>query len=392
MPKRVAIVGGGWAGLAAAVRSVQSGHNVTVFEAARCLGGRARSVDVTLPSGVTVALDNGQHVLLGAYRQTLDLMQTVGVDLNAALTKLPVRLSTFQTQRWRFLDYVSLARSLAGWLLQGFSCPASVTVLALSKNASKRVIKDLIEPLCLSALNTTLAEASGRVFLRVLKDAFTSQSYVWTGGRYASSDMLIPKVDLGRVFPSLAGSWLRARGARVRLGERITSLQPLQSEFDHVVIATSPWEAVRLVRDLAPDWATGVDALAYRAIATVYVQAPVDFKLSKPMLALPSDAEHPAQFVFQRAEAKGLLVFVVSDAKGEREELERLVLAQGGAILGVALKPVLSIVEKRATFACSAQMKRPSKLVLEGLSVVGDYVDGPYPSTIEGAILSATQP
>jgi hydroxysqualene dehydroxylase len=391
MPKRVAIVGGGWAGLASAVRSVQSGHNVTVFEAARCLGGRARSVDVALPSGVTVALDNGQHVLLGAYRQTLDLMQTVGVDLSAVLTKLPVRLSTFQTQHWRLLDYVSLARSLAGWLLQGFSCPESVTVLALSKNASKRVMKDLIEPLCLSALNTTPAEASGRVFLRVLKDAFTSQSYVWAGGKFASSDMLIPKVDLGALFPSFASAWLQSKGADVRLGERVISLASLQNEFEHVVIATPPWEAARLVRDLAPDWAVSVDALAYRAIATVYAQAPVDFQLSKPMLALLSDAEHPAQFVFQRAEAKGLLAFVVSDAKGEREEIERLVLAQGGAILGVALKPVLSILAKRATFACSAQMKRPSKLALEGLSVVGDYVDGPYPSTLEGAILSAIQ-
>jgi hypothetical protein len=80
---------------------------------------------------------------------------------------------------------------------------------------------------------------------------------------------------------------------------------------------------------------------------------------------------------------------VVSDAKGEREEIERLVLAQGEAILGVALQPVITIVEKRATFACVAQMKRPAKLALAGLSVVGDYVDGPYPSTIEGAVLGA---
>jgi hypothetical protein len=250
---------------------------------------------------------------------------------------------------------------------------------------------DLIEPLCLSALNTAPDEASGRVFLRVLKDAFTSKSYVWASGKYASSDMLIPKVDLGRIFPSHASYWLQARGACVLLAERVTSLLPLQKEFDHVVIATPPWEAARLLRDIAPDWAASVDALQYRAIATVYAQAPADFELSKLMLALPSDAQNPAQFVFSRAEAKGLLAFVVSDAVGEREELERLVLTQGQAILGVALQAVSTIVEKRATFACTAQMKRPAKLVLAGLSVVGDYVDGPYPSTIEGAVLSAAQ-
>ena len=379
--KSIALIGAGWAGLAAAVRAVQAGHTVTIFEASRSLGGRARSVEVTLPNGESVTLDNGQHVLLGAYRETLDLMQTVGVDLNAVFTRLPISLKTFQTQRWHFWDYVSLARTLAEWLLRGFSCPEATTVMTLSQKTSKRVMADVIEPLCLSALNTAPAEANGRVFLRVLKDAFASR---------ASSDMLIPKVDLGSVFPSHAGSWLQARGAHVRLGERVTSLEQLQSDFDHIVIATPPWEAARLLRDLAPDWAASVDALEYRAIATVYAEAPVDFELPTPMLALPSDAQNPAQFVFRRAEAKGLLAFVVSAATGEREELERLVFAQGEAKLGVALRAVSTIVEKRATFACTAQMKRPAKLALAGLSVVGDYVDGPYPSTIEGAVLSAT--
>lgn len=380
--KSVAIVGGGWAGLAAATRAVQAGHNVTIFEASRSLGGRARAVDVTLPNGESITLDNGQHVLLGAYRETLDVMQTVGVDLNAVLTRLPISLKTFQTQRWHFGDYVSLIRTLTGWLLRGFSCPESTTVLGLSKTASGRVMKDLIVPLCLSALNTSPTEASGRVFLRVLKDAFSSRT---------SSDMLIPKVDLGCIFPGHASSWLQARGAHVRLGTRVTALLPLQSEFDHVVIATPPWEAARLLRGIEPDWAANVDALEYRAIATIYAKAPDYFKLSKPMLALASDAQNPAQFVFSRTEAEGLLAFVVSDSAGEREELERLVLAQGEVNLGVALQPVITIIEKRATFACTASMKRPAKLSLAGLSVIGDYVDGPYPSTIEGAVLSAAQ-
>ena len=398
--QRIAVVGAGWAGLAAAVRAVQGGHRVTVLEASRSLGGRARGVEVTLPSGERLRLDNGQHVLLGAYAQTLTLMETVGIDLDAVFTRLPVKLGLLQTQRWSLWDYLSLARMAAGWCLQGFSCPQGTTVLTLCKQASPRVMADVIEPLCLSALNTAPFEASGCVFLRVLKDAFWRQ-----GGRYKSSsikssdikssDMLIPKVDLSTLFPDLAAHWLCSQGADVQLGVRIVDLEALQNQFDHVVIATPPWEAARLLRKLAPAWAASVDALAYRAIATVYAQAPDDFDLISPMRAMASDAGHPAQFVFQRREThsscKRLLAFVVSDAPSDRAALERLVLAQGEAALGVALRPVMTIVEKRATFACTAQMTRPAKLALAGLSVVGDYVEGVYPATIEGAVLSALQ-
>ncbi|HKB61244.1 MAG TPA: FAD-dependent oxidoreductase, partial [Burkholderiales bacterium] len=72
---RVAVVGAGWAGLAAAVTLAEQGVPVTVFEASRSLGGRARRVSVD-----GVDLDNGQHVLIGAYRETLRLMRKVGAD------------------------------------------------------------------------------------------------------------------------------------------------------------------------------------------------------------------------------------------------------------------------------------------------------------------------
>ncbi len=403
--KNVAIVGAGWAGLAAAVRAVQAGHRrVTLFEASRSLGGRARTIQVTLPNGQTLTLDNGQHVLLGAYRETLGLMQTVGVDLPAALTQLPVKLALLKTQPWSLWDYASLARTTLDWMLRGFSCAPDVTVRKLCLHASARVMQDVIEPLCVSALNTATSEASGRVFLLVLKDAFLGKGFVYSGGacksgEYASSDMLIPKMNLGTLFPDTAGAWLQAKGAHLRLGQRVLELQPLQTEFDHVVIATPPWEAARLLRPLAPEWCADVDALTYRAIATVYAKAPDDFLLPRPMLALScsaaTSAQNPAQFVFAPSQAQGLLAFVVSDANsglwGERSELERLVLAQGQARLGVTLQAVTTIVERRATFSCTAHIKRPAKLALAGLSVAGDYAEGPYPSTLEGAVMSGVR-
>lgn len=88
----VAVVGAGWAGMAAAIAHVQAGRQVTVFEAARTVGGRARAVPGALPDGTPATLDNGQHILIGAYAESLRLMRLVGVDIDTALLRLPLTL------------------------------------------------------------------------------------------------------------------------------------------------------------------------------------------------------------------------------------------------------------------------------------------------------------
>jgi predicted NAD/FAD-dependent oxidoreductase len=109
------------------------------------------------------------------------------------------------------------------------------------------------------------------------------------------------------------------------------------------------------------------------------------------MVALRDDADHPAQFVFDRGQldgTRGLLAFVVSASDGDKETLERQVLAQARTQLGLELAPVQTVIEKRATFACTPALQRPSQTVAPGLWACGDYVAGPYPATLEGAIRS----
>ena len=85
---RVAILGAGWAGMAAAVELADRGADVTVFEAARTLGGRARRVTLDgLP------LDNGLHLLLGAYRDTLATITRVA-DGATLFLRAPLRLES----------------------------------------------------------------------------------------------------------------------------------------------------------------------------------------------------------------------------------------------------------------------------------------------------------
>ena len=150
---KLAVVGAGWAGMAAAVAAADAGADVTVFEASRVLGGRARALDAVRPDGTPLRLDNGQHILIGAYAQTLALMQHLGVDLQAALLQCPLGLpypdgSGLQTPRWATrwpapLDAVAaiatargwswgerwaLVQASLGWRRMGFACPPSMTV------------------------------------------------------------------------------------------------------------------------------------------------------------------------------------------------------------------------------------------------------------------------
>jgi predicted NAD/FAD-dependent oxidoreductase len=164
------------------------------------------------------------------------------------------------------------------------------------------------------------------------------------------------------------------------------------------VLAASANESARLAAPHAPEWARRAAAFDYQPIITVYAQSD-GCRLPEPMLALRSDDERPAQFVFDRGQLggpPGLLAFVVS---GAREWLERGARASEEAVLAQAttelhghlrapLAVVRTLIEKRATFACTPALGRPTMAVASGLFACGDYVDGPYPATLEGAIRS----
>ncbi len=430
-PQRIAIVGGGWAGMAAAVRAVQAGHAVTVLEAARQFGGRARAVPLMLPDGRTVTADNGQHILIGAYTECLRLMRVVGVDPDQALLRLPLALTfpdgsglalpdwpapwdaaagILRARGWGWRDKLALLRAASAWQRAGFACDEQLSVAQLCAPLTARLKDGFIEPLCVSALNTPMAQASARVFLRVLRDAMF--------GARGGSNLLLPRTDLGTLFPDSAARWLTAQGATLQLGARVTRLQLEGSgwqidgeHFDRVMIATSAPNAAQALREsaqAAPDvvansmraWADTADALRHEAITTVYAQVTSDQAkpgplLRTPMLALPSNAQAPAQFVFDRdaitpaAEPTRLLAFVVSTSHGPRDALETAVTAQAQSQLGLRVQALATITDKRATFACTPGLRRPPAHIAPGLIAVGDYIDGPYPATLEGAVLSA---
>ena len=419
--KSVAVIGGGWAGLASAIEATERGHRVTLFEMAGQLGGRARRVDVQT-EGVAWELDNGQHILIGAYRETLRLMRLVGADPERAFLRTPLRLvgpegmglclpsgtpalafarGVMAQSGWRVTDRLRLLAHASGWVLRGFRCEASMTVAQLTASLPAAVRADLIDPLCVAALNTPSSDASATVFLRVLNDALFSGP--------GSADLLLPKWRLSAVLPEPAARWLAAAGAQIELTARVTQIEKQGDAwavngrlFDAVVLATPPAEAARLMAALQPAWAHAAAALHYEPIVTVYAQSQ-GTRLPEPMLLLASDDSHrPAQFVFdlgQLGGPEGLLAFVVSGAQAwvtlGAEATTAATLAQAEAALRSSLKSPLQVVkhftEKRATFRCTPALARPAGLIAPGLLAAGDYVDGPYPASLEGAVRSGLQ-
>jgi squalene-associated FAD-dependent desaturase len=413
--KRAAVVGAGWAGLAAAATLAERGIPVTVFEAARSLGGRARRVSVD-----GVDLDNGQHVLIGAYRESLRLMRLVGADPERLLLRMPLELRFADGFRLRAprvpypfnlltallradgltpAEALRALRFMASLRLRDFEVAPDRTVAALLEEhaQSGAARSHLWEPLCVSALNTPVESASARIFARVLRDGLT--------GSREASDVLIARTDLGKIFPEPAAEYVKARGGEVRLGEPVRRLARVHGgfrindalEFSSIVIACAPQHAGQLLVQL-PELAEAlfrIGSFGYEPIVTCYLGYPDSVSLPAPMLGFTGGI---LQWVFDRARIggpKGLLAAVIS-ASGEHEELSKETLVSRietelRAALGPLPSPLWSqiITEKRATFSCRPGVERPEgATALSGLLLAGDYIAGDYPATLEAAVRS----
>ena len=412
--RSVAVIGGGWAGLAAAVEAAHTGHHVTLFEMAPQLGGRARRVNVD-----GFELDNGQHILIGAYTETLSLLRRVGVDAAQAFLRTPLSLvgpdqqglvlpaggaasafvrGVLAQRGWAWRDRLRLLFHASGWMLKGFRCASTLTVAELTAALPRSIQTDLIEPLCVAALNTPSTEASAEVFLRVLRDALFAGP--------GSADLLLPRLRLSDLLPEPAGRWLIEAGAHVHLGRRVECIAATgdgwrvdDELFSHILLATPPGEAARLVATVNDEWAQAAASLRYEPIVTVYLQS-ANARLPRAMLSLRSDTtQAPAQFVFDLGALggpTGLLAFVVSGARAwvdrGSEATVEATLRQARATLSASLRGPLQLVkvltEKRATFRCTPALRRPAGRIAAGLHAAGDYIAGPYPATLEGAVRS----
>lgn len=439
----IAVIGAGWAGLAAALRLKDAGANVTVFEAAPIAGGRARGVD-DVDMG---RIDNGQHLLLGGYRETLKLITRLhpGVSLNQLVIRrslhieslegdfrlhapsLPAPFNTLiallSAKGLPASDRLNALRMMVACRLSGWRAHPLETVQALLKRhkQSLRLCQRLWAPLCLAALNTPTDQSCAQLFLNVLRDSM--------GRRARDSDLIIPCVDLTQLWPAAAAESLNMRYRHIVRKVRASHahVEVDGETFDACVVATPPYATTRLLFDsphlmdeehpqaASPEQLTPQEQseralyrllqnFTYRSIATLTLELETDWELPQPMMMLDEDLSrgHFGQWVFNRPLHPRQLTVVISDAadflKHDRESFVQAIATQIREqnarhhlcqVAMPAVKHQRLIVEKRATFDATPGLPRPeNKSPWPRIALAGDWTDTGYPAVLEGAVQS----
>jgi squalene-associated FAD-dependent desaturase len=392
----VAVVGGGLAGLAAALELVDAGHTVTLYEARPTLGGAVQ----TLPEregDPGPPPDNGQHIALGCFTEYVRFLDRVGEG--GSYLRLRLGLPVVD-EKGRF---ARIAPSLQ-WLLRYGHLPTRdrvriPVVTARCRNArpnpgetfgtllrrlgaSDAAVHRFWDVFIRPALNLPSDEVDAEAGLFTVRTALL--------GPRANSDLILPTKPLGRMHGGAAGSVLEAAGATLRTESRVTSLDELDA--DAVVVAVPPRESARLLGEPEP-------ALEDSPIVSVHLcfDEPI---LEVPLAALLGTDAH---WVFDRGRLLGQApraigsqyLTVVSSGVPElleirgRELVERIA-GQVTERLGEA-KLLWSRVSREpyATIALRPGVERPGvETSRPNVARAGTWTDTGWPATMESAIRS----
>ncbi len=436
----VLIIGGGWAGLSAAIELVDSKKNICLIDSAKQLGGRAREVQVK-----QLVVDNGTHIMIGAYTETLRLIKKVRCSAGHYSEKEYIKreglaLNYKQSQKkqnqkpeinlpciplpapFNIIGSFLFARGLSlkdklcvltlgiKIKLNLITLPADLAleVFFIKQNQTDTVIKSIWEPLCLAIMNTPINQASAEIFLHVLKESFFKSRH--------ASDLLFFKTTLSEIFPAPAKKYIMQQGGEILLEQKALSITK-ENDFyrvatpsselqaKHIVIATPPLVAAKLLMGINTQQAldpllNNLKQFSYQTICTVYLQYPQTIQCQRSMQGFLGTT---SQWMFDKkslTNQPGLVSIIISSG-GPHLELDNPALIKTVTEELAQFYPqwpapldAFVIREKRATFTASVNINRirpANKTAMDNLWLAGDYTSTQYPATLEGAVRSGLQ-
>lgn len=429
-PKRpIVVVGGGLAGIAAAVDLGRAGEKVILLERRRALGGRASSFWDPKEEKL---VDSCQHVLLGCCHELRALLKTLGSDTQVAwrdrfvmwapdgggtvaslgpVSWLPAPLCFLPSflvfpclswrERWAVLRGLAAAARARGVALDALE-EISFEKWLSDQRQPPRAITRFWEPVIVSALNESIGRASARAALFVIQGSFL--------GTREDARFGVPAAPLLDLYGAVAMERLAALGVETRLGTAAVDVRRGGEAGFHIALETGAIEARGIV--IATPFETWPKMLSSLGIGSPELEhSPIvgAHFFFGPEVAAPAGelalVERTAQWIFDRhaatgrPEDRGHLAIVVSAARAlvdrPREEIEAALLADIEEAVpearGKRPRRVVVVKERAATFSAApgAERRRPAPATaVPGLVLAGDAVATGWPATMESAVRS----
>jgi len=412
--QKVLILGGGIAGLSAASFLAEKGYQTEVIESSPKLGGRAYSFTDQF-SGLT--FDNGQHIMMGCYKETLRFLELIGASDNIKIQeKLEVRFlrpgfkefklkassapypfnlisALINFHALNFNDKISLLKIFLKLPFYSSKDLKKITVTKWLTNegATENSIKCFWEILCIGALNSEIKQASAYLFVNVMRRIFLEGN--------KNSLIVLPLVGLTEMYCTSAESYIENNNGTISTGEvvleilayrdKITAVRTdkrLITNFD-MVISTLPYYSLKKVFSVFSEI-----PFEYSPIISAHI-ALKENKLANTFWGL---IDSPVHWIFNKGSHLSVVISSASEiAKLEPEQIKLIILKELFEYTGITDEDILSckiIKEKRATFIPANEIlsKRPAQITsFNNFFLAGDWVQTDLPATLEGAVLSS---
>ena len=413
------VIGGGLSGISSAIHLYKLGHIVELIESSPKLGGRTYSF---LDKKTNTEIDNGQHILMGMYANTFELLEIFGslnklsFQSNLEIEILQKADQSIKLKAPSILYPLNLIIALIGFnvfsLREKFKIVKFLLKIFIisedrikkmdalswlrSNGQSENAINSLWELLCISALNTKLSESSAKLFYTILKKIFF-------GGNKAAT-MVLTSAPLGEIFVDPAVKYFNRNNIEFSLSERLVELsiennivKNIKTEkreikdFDFIILAIPPY-AITQLKTSSEILPLKYLEMKTSPIITVHIWEKKN-TLTKEFIGIRNS---PIHWVFNNKNHISVVISAADDLiKLNTDEIMNIVIGELKNFISDFSNENITnfkvLKEKRASLKCTIEneeLRKSLKSQITNLTFAGDWTNTGLPGTIEGAILS----